>query len=791
MARYLDTNYDQHDTITIGSYLSETSFTQISLLEETDPPSCLMEELPSQQPLPQNDEIQMTHSPVPLHSIPSPKQSRQSLTARQQQAMSLAPRTNHFGTLDKDFSPADPTALLFKSNSQHENICASVDVTSLKLASQDIQPETPSFATDKGSFAHSRRSTTLTLNEQEKTIDVLRKDNFGLKMKIYYLEKRLDELSPDQNDNAIRENIDLKVNIQTLGQELKKYKKMILDLNGAMAILQQRQGMSVDEKREYEEALATADAFRSENEQLQKMIAEQRMENARVRLVASHRLSNKSVPSSPLQQQSVLPSPTSSSSQFHQQSPYQHPNQTQQPSDTDYYKTCWLQSKQTVQEQQHTIHRLRTVIQQHTEAKLNENQHIDQALSQLQQKSKEVRDLLGEREQAARLLDEKEMAREQIESKCRRLDVKSRGLEDRLYQQQDVNKELRETLSQREQDLIALESEVEKLVAHSERLEAQADKARTEQKKAQADFDTILNDKNSTIRSYIQQLEQAQKQQEVELTNLEAKFSTMMTKAMKTKDHDTHSLQQIHEQTKQRYDSDLQLLDSKLQQMEQELREREIQIAQLEGHLEAQQDAMQHEKALYQEDVKDLEDQLNRFICSTSSDGTASTSTMDCRQLREVNERLLKERDSANEALQSQRNNQHLLEQHLQTIRKRNGILTSLLESSESNDIGRLEKTTRLLNKLNQELYQELEDRDNLLSEEKKLSEKLDKEYSKSLQDLRRMEQLLVRRDSMITRTLERIENHKERKEVLENVLRRQATEDVVLRRSMDSVRGF
>ncbi|KAI9277938.1 microtubule associated-domain-containing protein, partial [Umbelopsis sp. AD052] len=68
---------------------------------------------------------------------------------------------------------------------------------------------------------------TLTLKEQEKTIDELRKESFGLKLKCYFLEERLAQLSPGQMDEALRENIDLKVKMQTLVQELKKYKKMI------------------------------------------------------------------------------------------------------------------------------------------------------------------------------------------------------------------------------------------------------------------------------------------------------------------------------------------------------------------------------------------------------------------------------------------------------------------------------------------------------------------------------------------------------------------------------------
>jgi hypothetical protein len=64
-----------------------------------------------------------------------------------------------------------------------------------------------------GSIAPKGRSTSgplggnglLTLREQEKVIDEIKKENFNLKLKIFFLNERLDTLGPEYNDAAAKE----------------------------------------------------------------------------------------------------------------------------------------------------------------------------------------------------------------------------------------------------------------------------------------------------------------------------------------------------------------------------------------------------------------------------------------------------------------------------------------------------------------------------------------------------------------------------------------------------------
>ncbi|KAF3090431.1 hypothetical protein TWF102_007660 [Orbilia oligospora] len=69
----------------------------------------------------------------------------------------------------------------------------------------------------------------LTLREQEKIIDDIKKENFSLKLKIFFLDEKLNKLGPEFNDVAIRENIEMKVEHTTLRAELKRLKKALLD----------------------------------------------------------------------------------------------------------------------------------------------------------------------------------------------------------------------------------------------------------------------------------------------------------------------------------------------------------------------------------------------------------------------------------------------------------------------------------------------------------------------------------------------------------------------------------
>jgi chromosome segregation ATPase len=66
-------------------------------------------------------------------------------------------------------------------------------------------------------------------------IDNLKKENFNVKLRVHFLEERLAQLAPDQIDAALKQNINLKIEVQQRGVEMKKLKKLVLDLDRELA----------------------------------------------------------------------------------------------------------------------------------------------------------------------------------------------------------------------------------------------------------------------------------------------------------------------------------------------------------------------------------------------------------------------------------------------------------------------------------------------------------------------------------------------------------------------------
>ena len=82
-------------------------------------------------------------------------------------------------------------------------------------------------------------------------IDNLKKENFNIKLRVHFLEERLAQLAPDQIDAALKQNINLKIEVQQRGIELKKLKKLVIELERELERLQ-RGGAGGGSRRERE-----------------------------------------------------------------------------------------------------------------------------------------------------------------------------------------------------------------------------------------------------------------------------------------------------------------------------------------------------------------------------------------------------------------------------------------------------------------------------------------------------------------------------------------------------------
>ncbi|THH29016.1 hypothetical protein EUX98_g5172 [Antrodiella citrinella] len=95
----------------------------------------------------------------------------------------------------------------------------------------------------------------LTLRDQEKHIDNLKKENFNIKLKVHFLEERLAQLAPDQIDAALKQNITLKIEVHQRGMEVKRIKKILIDCQGELEKLQRSTGGTDARARELEKRL--------------------------------------------------------------------------------------------------------------------------------------------------------------------------------------------------------------------------------------------------------------------------------------------------------------------------------------------------------------------------------------------------------------------------------------------------------------------------------------------------------------------------------------------------------
>lgn len=97
------------------------------------------------------------------------------------------------------------------------------------------------------------RGREMTLKEQTASIDRLQKENFDLKIKVYYLQEKLAKESEEGVKEALQENVDLKVKLAESMWEKKAMKKRLKDLEKMVEELG-------GEKQREEEASAAAES---------------------------------------------------------------------------------------------------------------------------------------------------------------------------------------------------------------------------------------------------------------------------------------------------------------------------------------------------------------------------------------------------------------------------------------------------------------------------------------------------------------------------------------------------
>ena len=132
----------------------------------------------------------------------------------------------------------------------------------------------------------------LSLREQENVIDKIEKENFGLKLKIHFLEEALRKAGPGFSEAALKENTELKVDKVTMQRELHRYKKHLTTAEKDLEdFRQQMLEMQERAKRKYADESQRAELERlrallsqrdAEIESLQREVDEAQQDDKRV-----------------------------------------------------------------------------------------------------------------------------------------------------------------------------------------------------------------------------------------------------------------------------------------------------------------------------------------------------------------------------------------------------------------------------------------------------------------------------------------------------------------------------
>ncbi|CAD1478022.1 unnamed protein product, partial [Heterotrigona itama] len=108
-----------------------------------------------------------------------------------------------------------------------------------------------------------------TMKEYEDQLEALKKENFNLKLRIYFLEERMGITSADEN--AIKKNIELKVEIESLRKELIEKQELLSQAAKAFELIEEQKEASSRNQAQYQQSLENE---REKIRKLEKELAE-------------------------------------------------------------------------------------------------------------------------------------------------------------------------------------------------------------------------------------------------------------------------------------------------------------------------------------------------------------------------------------------------------------------------------------------------------------------------------------------------------------------------------------
>lgn len=108
----------------------------------------------------------------------------------------------------------------------------------------------------------------LSLREHSSTIDRLQKENFDLKLKVYYLDKALNERSDESVQETLAQNVELKVAVSTMHKQNQELRKKVSDLETALKAKENQASRPGSEKSDDSSKVSRSTASRQTEQEI-------------------------------------------------------------------------------------------------------------------------------------------------------------------------------------------------------------------------------------------------------------------------------------------------------------------------------------------------------------------------------------------------------------------------------------------------------------------------------------------------------------------------------------------
>ncbi|CAG8759010.1 21277_t:CDS:10 [Gigaspora margarita] len=618
----------------------------------------------------------------------------------------------------------------------------------------------------------------MTLKEQERVVDEIKKENFGLKMK----------------------NIEIKVQNQDLKNEIKEYKKLLLESDKAIQTLQQngtdcllQHGMSADEEAEYHRAINRVEEVSQENDRIQRKLAERQSEVKRLREIIKL-----TKPEFNFDDETSLDLLESSTE--HQQLKELINRDNRLSGDQNTKITMLKETLRKERDEKHTLsleveglrQQLLDLKSQLTESNLElkrlqdapmiDDRDMDRKINDATDKARqdEIEKLKEQitnlnKQLASRtnenddLYSELEMIKGPLSSTSSRGDIASRLFNGEFSEQYEESLgNLRDKVAELTLQLREKSMEVDQLVAELERStlthSASVQDFEDEMDRMEGQF----QEENALLRDQLDELQNENGQLVYELETLDriCQENDIRYEESKT---------QLENQQREILD-----LSQSVEKYQTELENKSKELINLTESLESLKKEIQ--------DKNSTIDELRAQIVYLEN----RIKELECRE-KEAEERLQTEKQSAKEKGESLIENIKDIETQLQAQNRRNTQLQEMIsmqkasmEEATNESKVRAAKVENTFAMLNEQLREQLEEKNKTIENERQRVKNLEDQFSSMLEEQKRLHSQVERRESMINKVLSGLQMINQRKDVMENAALKNITEDMQITLSLD-----